>query len=153
MRERAVVLSILNHPALLEIVEEEFASFHIKNNDLTALRQAVLGAWLEQIPLDFQSLKRHLESSGLAELLSRNQISPADPPYVRPEASDEDALVGFREAVRLHHDQAVLKGEREQDVAALGNDFSDAEWDRLRASVKDQLAAEERAIEDEAQRE
>jgi hypothetical protein len=112
-----------------------------------------LGAWLEQIPLDFQSLKRHLEGSGHAELLSRNQISPADPPYVRPEASDEDALVGFREAVRLHHDQAVLKSERERDVTAWGDNSAEAEWYRLQARIQDRLAAEERAKEDEAQRE
>ena len=153
MRERAVVLCVLHHPSLLEVVEEEFVTFHIGNSDLEAIRKALLGAWLEQIPLDFQSLKRHLEGSGHAELLSRNQISPADPPYVRPEASDEDALVGFREAVRLHHDQAVLKSERERDVTAWGDNSAEAEWYRLQARIQDRLAAEERAKEDEAQRE
>lgn len=94
-----------------------------------------------------------MEGSGLAEALNRNQISPADPPYVRPEASDDEALAGFREAVRLHHDQAVLRRESETQIAAIGSDMSDAEWDRLQARRQAELAAEERAREDEAQRE
>lgn len=152
-RERAIVLGILHHPSLLENVEEEFADYPIENKELSELRQAILAARHEQISLDFQGLKSHLEGSGLAELLSRNQISPADPPYVRPEASDEDALAGFREAVRLHHDHAVLRRESETELAALGGDISEAEWDRLQARRKAELAAEERAREEEAQRE
>lgn len=152
-RERALVLCVFHHPALLLTIEEEFADFPLKNKDLNDLRQALLGALHDQIPLDFQGLKRHLEGSGLAELLSRNQISPADPPYVSPETSDEMALAGFREAVRLHHDQAVLRNESKAAVAAIGADMSDAEWDRLQARRQAELAAEERAKEDEAQRE
>jgi len=152
-RERALVLCVLHHPGLLEAVAEDFADFPIQNKDLSDIRLALLEAAHGQISLDFQGLKRHLEGSGLAEALNRNQISPADPPYVRPEASNDEALAGFREAVRLHHDQAVLRRESETQIAAIGSDMSDAEWDRLQARRQAELAAEERAREDEAQRE
>ncbi len=143
LREVVLVMTVLNHPALLAAHLDEFAHIDFGHPDLDHLR----GAILESVSHDEGqggSIRDELAAGHLSALLARleAQIEAAGYWPATPAAADSDANEGWVQALTLHQRQRTLHRELKDAEAALGRDSSEANLARL-VDIQKQLARTE----------
>jgi DNA primase len=132
LREAAILMMAVNHPAL---IEEDFAAFteiEMPNGDLQSLHSAILSV-LAVADLSGGGLGKLLTGSGqgptldvLATLVARSQLWVA-----MPDAALEDVREAWRQALHLHHLTRNLNKELRIAEAALAADANDENFERL----------------------
>src|SRR5579864_6083068 len=70
-REEVLLALILNHPFLLNEIDEDLAALECRSPDLDRLSRAILKAHALHSDLEATTLKRHLSVSGFAETVAR----------------------------------------------------------------------------------
>ncbi|MFQ5785834.1 MAG: DNA primase [Alphaproteobacteria bacterium] len=70
-RERLLIAMIVNHPALLDTVTEEFAKIEFADAELDRLRGAILEIAVLEPGLDSAALKNHLSTRGFSGVVDR----------------------------------------------------------------------------------
>ncbi len=146
-REVVLVMTMVNHPALLARHLDDFAHLEFSHGDLDHLRAAVLeivahGEHGEAD--DAAELAKALESRDLGGLAGRlsAQISAMGYWPAGPAADDSDAEEGWSQALTLHRRKRTLHRELKEAEAALASDPSDANLARL-VDIQNQLANSE----------
>ena len=78
---------------------------------LIGLRDALLAALVEQIPLDSDSLRNHLSAIGLSHVVAlvERAITHKGDKFAEPEADKEAVETGWCHAVALHERQVGLR--------------------------------------------
>jgi DNA primase len=139
-REATIILTLVNHPALVEDKFEALAALDCE----TAVAQKVLGDILAL------AVRHHDISSGdmrsalgarghgpaldrMSETLVRQGVWQAG-----PETALADALIGLDHALALHNKKVQLNRELKAAEAALGEDPSEETFERLR-DIKNQI--------------
>jgi DNA primase len=148
-RERLLVVTVVNHPALIERIAEEFAALPLKDNDLDALRAAILdiaGSGARVQGLDSAGLRQHLTDKGFARALERLGSGPGAliDRFARPDATLEAAEIGWRHTFHLHRRAVTLPTE----VAAAARAYADNPSGETKARL-DALKEEMKAAVDE----
>jgi DNA primase len=143
LREVVLVMTVLNHPALLVAHLDEFAHIQFGHPDLDQLR----GAILESVSHDEGqggSIRDELAAGHFGALLGRleTQIEAAGYWPATPVAADSDANEGWVQALTLHQRQRTLHRELKDAEAALAADSSEANLARL-IDIQTQLARTE----------
>ena len=143
LREVVLVMTVLNHPALLVAHLDEFAHIAFGHPDLDHLR----GAILESVSHDEGqggSIRDELAAGHFGALLTRleAQIEAAGYWPATPAAADSDANEGWVQALTLHQRQRTLHRELKDAEAALAADSSEANLARL-IDIQTQLARTE----------
>ena len=145
LREVVLVMTMVNHPALLARHLDDFAHLEFSHADLDLLRDAILDlvSHIEGEGPD-ASLREPLATGRYGPVLRRleGQIEAAGHWPATPEAADEDANEGWMQALTLHRRARTLHRELKDAEGALGADPSEANLARL-IDIQNQLARSE----------
>ena len=120
VREETLVATLINHPVLLETVAEDAAAIAFESPDLDKLCNKIIEIAGRDAPLDSAALQSHLTDQlerTLAARLSGFESGLAER-FLRPDATPEEALAGWRGALAMHR-RASLAPEHEAAVRAL----------------------------------
>ncbi|MFN3232801.1 MAG: DNA primase [Alphaproteobacteria bacterium] len=138
-RERLILLTVLNHPMLLERHEEEILAVDLASPELDKLREAILriaaSCSAAGEALDSLALKNHLHEEGLDKAVSRLE---GDKGLVGEVSAQPDADV----AVAGLALQSLLENSR---LALLEKELLLAEAERLSQDPQEARRADERA--------
>jgi DNA primase len=114
-REELLLVTLINHPELIEDRAERLAQTPIGSSDLARLRGALLEAHAGTPGLDREALRCHLCEAGFSGLLDRLQGRNVyvHGRFARPEASSEEAGSGWQDVLaQIQREQ--LQSEREE---------------------------------------
>lgn len=141
-REALIVLSVLNHPWLLDGHAEEFAALDLVHPDADRLRRAILDAAATRHDMDAEALRAVIADHDLGDVIARIGAAlthVADWP-ARPGAAPEDVRPWWRHVLTLHHKNRTLNKELKEAERALGDEPSERNYAWLR-DVQGRLAA------------
>jgi DNA primase len=137
-REEVILALVLNHPALLNAVEEEFAQLEFLSPDLDKLRIAILKTHAPQPDLDADTLTRHLREDGFAKtvegVLSAQVLNHAA--FARIDADAEMARLGWADT-RDRFEKRRLGVQIRDAERDLAGDMSVENWTRMQPLLED----------------
>ena len=144
-REASLVLSVINHPLLMERAEQAFFDLDLADPGLKTLLGEVLSAISADPGLDREGLKSHLTASGAADSLERvlNDPELSKHRFLRPETEIDEVEQGFRNALAHHLYESTLKQEVARSASQIFTN-GDEEW-KAAAAAREELVNENRA--------
>ncbi|MEM1372703.1 MAG: DNA primase, partial [Pseudomonadota bacterium] len=110
-REALLLKTLLNHLWLMESQIEAIARVNFATPGFAELRDALLSAQAQDIPLDTNELRSHLTQQGYGPTLDLTDHATAHgcDRFLEPDAEPNDVLRGWAHALRLHERQTGLK--------------------------------------------
>lgn len=141
-REALILVTVINHPWLLEHHAEEFSELEFLNPDTDHLRKAVMDAAIGAGAADPEGLRAAIAARGLTGVLGRVEAAithTSDWP-ARAGASVDDVAQWWTHVVALHRRQRTLNRELKDAERALGEEPTDANLAWLR-DVQGRLSA------------
>ncbi len=150
-RECVLLLTVANHPYLLERYSEEFAAIEFSTRELDRLRNGILDIAALYAPLDIGLLETQLEVQGLLQSIKQVAagLTLKSEWFMEREAAPCDAETGWRQMLSLHHKSFTLQRELKEAERTLAQEPSDANLAHLN-DIRDQIsstAGEEAMIE------
>jgi DNA primase len=143
-REEVTLALVLNHPFLLNQVEEELAQLEFLSPDLDKLRIAILKVHAPQPDLDANTLTRHLREDGFATtvdgVLSAQVLSHAA--FARIGVDVETARLGWADTKGWFEKRRIGVEIRDAE-RDLANDMTVENWTRLQPLLEDKDEGEE----------
>lgn len=131
-REEVMLALILNHPFLLNEIEDELSGVEFLSRDLDSLLGAILKRHQLQPDLDAETLKLHLRNDGFTKtldgVLSAEVLNHAA--FARVEADPEAARRGWADA-RGRLEKRRLGAQIKDVVRDFGDDPSVENWTRM----------------------
>jgi DNA primase len=151
MRESVLVLTILNHPQLLDEVGEDFAAMDISSPELDRLRREIIDIAALGEGLEKGQLMDHLNRRGVAEIADRHASRDVVKGigFTRMQADFAEAELGWREIYRRHRRAVRLQSELDDVVQTLGQEITDENFQRLKALTDELHALDGEALGDE----
>ncbi len=140
-REALILVTVTNHPWLMERHAEELAELEFRHPDADGLRRAILDA-AGHGSLDAEALAAALSARGLAPVLARVTAAlthRSDWP-ARADAAPEDVERWWAHVVTLHRKSRTLHRELKEAERVLGAEPSEENLAWLR-DVQERLAA------------
>jgi DNA primase len=141
-REALMLLTVVNHPWLLEQHSEEFADLEFLSPNADQLRRAILDAVTGGGGADSEALRAAIAARGLSAVLARVEAAithTSDWP-ARAGAGPDDVGQWWAHVVTLHRKQRTLNRELKDAERALGEEPTDANLAWLR-DVQGRLSA------------
>ena len=141
-REALILVTVVNHPWLLEHHAEEFSELEFLNPDTDHLRRAVMDAATGSDAAAPEALRAAIAARGLTGVLDRVEAAithTSDWP-ARPGASVDDVAQWWTHVVTLHRKQRTLNRELKDAERALGEEPTDLNLAWLR-DVQGRLSA------------
>lgn len=144
LREVVLVVTMVNHPDLIQTHLDAFAQIEFGHRDLDHLRSAVLEVAADGGEWDAESLRNRLTDGRFGPLLARldAQIEAIGHWPARPQAAPSDAEECWLQALTLHTRKGTLNKELRDAEAALAESPSEANLARL-VDIQNQLASSE----------
>jgi DNA primase len=140
-REALILLTVINHPWLMDHHAEELAELDFRHPDADRLRRAILDA-AGHGPLTAEALAATIAASDLSGLHARVAAAlthTSDWP-ARPDAAPEDVDRWWHHVVTLHRKTRTLNRELKEAERALGADPTEENLAWLK-DVQERLAA------------
>ncbi len=105
------MVTLLNHPWLLEAQCEQIAEITLTSKPLARLREAILQVLATHADLERADLRSHLTILGLDKVvaMAERAITHRSDKFAEPGADSRDVEAGWRHAVALHEAQVGLK--------------------------------------------
>ncbi|HEX2217086.1 MAG TPA: DNA primase, partial [Xanthobacteraceae bacterium] len=123
-REALILLTVLNHPWLLDRHAEDLAELEIRHPDGERLRRAILDAVAghAHAPIEASLLREAITNTGLAPVLARIEgaVTHASDWPARPGAAAADVIAWWVHVITLHRKQRTLHRELKEAERALG---------------------------------
>ena len=137
-----MLMTVINHPWLLEHHSEEFAALEFLSPDADQLRRAILDAATDEAAASPEAIQAAAAAKGLSGALSRvaSAITHASDWPARSGASPDDVAQWWTHVVTLHRKQRTLNRELKDAERALGEEPTDANLAWLR-DVQGRLSA------------
>ncbi|MBA3448661.1 MAG: DNA primase [Pseudaminobacter sp.] len=133
LRETALVVALVNHPALIDENFEHVERLDLSHPDLRRLHAALIDAMAHLSANDRGAVIATIEQAGLGEawqralaLIRRARLWP-----VLEEAAMEDARDAFAQALHLHRSASTLHKELKVAETALATDPTDENYRHL----------------------
>ncbi|MBN9309081.1 MAG: toprim domain-containing protein, partial [Devosia sp.] len=133
-REAAILMTLVNHPALADSRLESLASLELSSPASRNLLGAMLDLVTRNHEISAEELKAALGARGFGEaiekmhdLLARQGVWQS-----AAEIADPDAEIGLRHALALHYKSVELNKALKAAELALGEDPSEETFERLR---------------------
>lgn len=122
-REALLLLTLLNHPWLIEEEAEVLARLTLTSEPLQRLRNALLAALALDIPLDRAELRSQLDVLGVGRIvdLVERTITHRSDKFADPDADRAEVDAGWRHALAMHERHVDLR----QSLAA-----AEREWEQ-----------------------
>ncbi|MEC9342590.1 MAG: DNA primase [Pseudomonadota bacterium] len=145
LREAALVMTVVHHPAILAASFEEFTGLTLTSKPAIELQRAVIDCYaaLEDDDGDDmpQKLAAALDRAGFGETISTldRQLRENRLWQALPEAAFEDALDGWRQAHVLHMRTHTLHRELKAAEGALAEEHSERNFERL-VQIRNEIA-------------
>ena len=133
LREAAIVVTLVNHPKLVDEFFETVAALDLGHDDVKRLHATVLDTLAMAPTADRAAIVRTLASAGLEaffDMLS-GQVARAGLWTATQAAAQEDAREGLRQALYLHRRARVLHMELRAAEAVLATDPTDDNYRHL----------------------
>jgi DNA primase len=110
-REALILKALVNHPWLIEEHAERIAAMEFTAPALIGLKDAILAALAEEIPLDTVSLRNHFSAVGLSHVVAlvERAITHKGDRFAEPEADQDAVETGWCHAATLHERQVGLR--------------------------------------------
>jgi DNA primase len=114
-REALLMVTLLNHPWLLEARCEQIAELPLTSRPLAGLRDAMLELLARNIALDRAQMRTQLSLLGLEKVvaLAERAITHKSDKFAEPDTEASEVEAGWQHAVELHEAQAGLKRSRQ----------------------------------------
>lgn len=134
-REALLVLTMINHPELLDGHCEEFAQIEIRDRELDKLRNEIIDVAALSAPLDRAKLRDHLDQRELLDIAQRlaDRTTLKSEVFARPEADLDEAEAGWLHTLFRYRRASVLQTELKAAERALAQDMTDENLARLQA--------------------
>lgn len=133
LREATIVLTLINHPSLIDENFETVATLELNHAGLTALHAALLDVMASHLAEDGKAMRKILNENGFSELLDelelvvrRARLWPAT-----LLAAEDDAREALKQAMHLQLRARTLHKELRAVEAALSDDASTEVFARL----------------------
>ncbi|WP_342641712.1 DNA primase [Rhodoligotrophos ferricapiens] len=112
-RERLIMLTLINHPHLIEPNPEEIADLELSSPLLDRLRREILDIAALVEGLDRTELRNHLTAKGYADVLARLEsgFTRRTDWFAFPDAAAEDTSIAWLHMVALHRKSVTLRRE------------------------------------------
>ena len=137
--QREIFLAtILNHPHLLDSVEETFAQL-IFSGELDRMHGAILQAFHQEGPLTQDKLRGILEQQGLADLAKTliHQVY-LHAPFVRSDVPEAEVRTSWDSLWSLYQ-TGLGRGQQAQELRQrLEEDWDTETWEKLKRLQEDQ---------------
>jgi len=139
-REAAIIVSLVNHPALVEDKFEALATLDFETTVAQKVMSEILGLAVRHHDISADDLKAALGVRGHGPALDRmNDILVRQGVWqTASEIALVDAETGLSHALALHNKKVQLNRELKAAEAALGEDPSEETFERLR-DIKNQI--------------
>jgi DNA primase len=133
-REAAIIMALVNHPALVESRLEALASLDFASPAARGLLAAVLDLVTSDHDIDGPGLAAALGARGYGEALERMRtvLKAQGVWQSAAEIAQIDAETGLKHALALHYKSVQLNKELKAAELALGDDPSEETFERLR---------------------
>lgn len=148
LRETALVVAVVNHPAIGVGHFDEFAALDIDHSVLKQVHEALLNVFAkageEEEQPDLSVVRGSLAAAGLEEqlVLLENHVRHNRIWQVMPEAAFEDALDGWLQSVALHTRSHALNSELRAAERAFDELGDEESFERL-VGLKQEIAKDE----------
>ncbi|MEZ5758337.1 MAG: DNA primase [Emcibacteraceae bacterium] len=130
-RERLIILTVLEHPWLLERHEELFATFEFESVELDKVRNEIIRIASRDSNLEKKDLRHQLIENGLGqviEIIFRQGVLTAHN-FIGPESSKEETEEKWKHCIELFQLEKL-----EKEIASYGSkDLNEEEYARLQA--------------------
>ncbi len=133
LRERILLATALNHPEIVERVEERLGALTFSDARLDSLRQSALLHLAQTQELDFAALRAQLASLGFAQELANLLDSDiyVHAGFAKPQASATQALAGWD-----HTHALVQRADLEADLKRAEQDLAENPSEQTFAALK-----------------
>jgi DNA primase len=139
-REAAIILSLVNHPTLVEEKFETLAALDFETPAAHKVLSEILALVVRHHDISPGDLKSALGVRGYGEALDRmaRVLNQQGVWQITSETAQIDAETGLSHALALHNKKVQLNKELKAAEAALGEDPSEETFERLR-DIKNQI--------------
>ena len=139
-REAAIILTLVNHPVLVEQQFEALAALDCETPVARKVLGDILALAVRHHDISAEDLRSALGVRGHGPALQRMSETLAGQGVwqVAPETALADAEIGLSHALALHNKKVQLNRELKAAEAALGEDPSEETFERLR-DIKNQI--------------
>jgi DNA primase len=143
-RERLILLTLLNHPPLLDEFADSFAHLEFSVRVLDSLRRELLDVAALRAGLDRDALKDHFISRGFGPELARleTQAKRLNEWFLSAGAALDDARTGLSQMIALHRKHVTLVRELKAAEARFAAEPTEANLTHLN-EVREQLNSAE----------
>lgn len=133
--EELLVLTVLNHPEILIVHQEDLAALQIVSPELARLRNALLEGVGTLSPLDREGVKNHLVEKGFEALYTRLTESDAYKSdwSARSDVALADAEISWLQVLKRYRRVTELQQELKALEEELVNNTTEEGFERLRA--------------------
>ncbi|MGO4449206.1 DNA primase [Phyllobacterium sp. TAF24] len=133
LRETAILMTLFNHPRLIEEDFETVVRLEFSHPDLKRFHSAMLNALAEHHVVDGAEMRKAMTEAGHGTLIEALEALArrARMWTATAEAAEEDALEALRQAVHLHQRASTLHKELKVAETALATDTTDENLNRL----------------------
>lgn len=140
-REALLIVTIINHPNMLDEVLEEFSALEFSLPELGKLRSLIIDIASSSQTLENQDMKAHLIEQNYATLLERleSALTHKSDRFAQPETPEDEVVVGWRQAAELHLRAFSLKKELNVAELTFAQDDSEENFKRL-TDIRSQLS-------------
>jgi len=136
--ERLIILTLLNHPWLLERHHEELATFDFESVELDKLLKEIISLSDCESYLEQKRLTAHLKNNGFGKALEVifDQVVHKADWFAWPSAAEQDVEQGWAHMINRHR-LAVLEKERAAVENELAQNMTDEVFARFQALTKE----------------
>ncbi|MBA8880473.1 DNA primase [Phyllobacterium myrsinacearum] len=133
LRETAILMTLFNHPRLIEEDFETVVRLEFSHPDLKRFHSAMLNALAEHHVVDGVEMRKAMTEAGHGTLIEALEALArrARMWTATAEAAEEDALEALRQAVHLHQRASTLHKELKVAETALATETTDENLNRL----------------------
>lgn len=133
LRETAILMTLFNHPRLIEEDFETVVRLEFSHPDLKRFHSAMLNALAEHHVVDGLEMRKAMAEAGHGTLIEALEalVRRARMWTATAEAAEEDALEALRQAVHLHQRASTLHKELKVAETALATETTDENLNRL----------------------
>ncbi|KKC37338.1 DNA primase [Devosia epidermidihirudinis] len=139
-REATIILSLINHPALVDENFEVLAALDFETGTARTVLGEILSLVVKHHDISGDDLRAALGARGHGASIAHMALSLARQGVWQTDAAiaEPDAQIGLSHALALHNKKVQLNKELKAAEAALGEDPSEETFERLR-DIKNQI--------------
>ncbi len=141
-RETVILISLINHPSLIETRMEAMAQLEFESDKARELLSIIIDDISANDEISSTQLKENLETRGFGELLKNMQeyLNKQGIWQIEEKIAKTDAETGLKHALALHYKSVALNKELKAAEIALGDDLSEENLEKLR-DIQNQITS------------